>query len=71
MTQPTYRSPCKNKVIFTRLDYRIKDTYLTSEREIFNLIPLMLVDEDILVPLLNDIFPNELLSSIKGDCPFL
>ena len=49
MTQPTYGSPCKHKVIFTKFDYGMKDTYLTSEDEIFNLMTLMMVEEDVLV----------------------
>ena len=33
----------------------MKDTYLTSEDKIFNLITLMVVEEDVLVPLLDDL----------------
>ena len=48
----------------------MKHTYLTSEDEIFNLITLMVVEEDVLVPFLDDLLPNEKPFFSKGDCSF-
>ena len=49
MTQPNYGSPCKHEIILTKFDYRMKDTYLTSEGEIFTFVTLMVFEEDVLM----------------------
>lgn len=53
---------------FTKFDYRMKDAYLTSEDEILNLITLMVVEEYVLMPLLDDLLPNEKPFFNKGYC---
>ena len=57
---------------FTKFDYRIKDTYLTSEDEIFSLITFLVVEEDVLV-LSRMIFfkdKDEILATMIGNLPY-
>jgi len=50
----------------------MKDNYLTSEDEIFNLIPLiMVVDEDVLLPFSMILFQMKSLLQCKEISPFM